>query len=438
MPTRQAAQTGSIAARSTTAGSTTAGSIAVGSVAVDPVRWPRIARSPHHPVRAALARRVFNHATRQLPITVQLPGGSPIRSGQPVFEVVSGRFFDRLGKDLKLGFGESYMAGEWRAGAGTDLADLLTVFAGRLTDLVPAGLQRMRRIVDQPIARRNDRDGARSNIAHHYDLSNELFATFLDPTMSYSSALFDAADEHHRAPSDGELLALAQRRKIDNILDLAGVSAGARVLEIGTGWGQLAIQAAQRGAEVRSITLSAEQRDLARKRISEAGVYAEVELCDYRDVQGQYDAVVSVEMIEAVGEEYWPAYFQTVERLLAPGGRFGLQSITMAHERLLATRRSQGWIHEYIFPGGLIPSVEAITTVAASAGLEITGRRSFGPDYARTLRLWRERFTAAHATVAELGFDEVFRRMWEFYLAYSEAGFRSGYLNVEQFALTRR
>jgi len=399
------------------------------SQAVDSTRWPRIARTPQHPVRAALARQVFNRATRRLPVTVQLPGRAPVRNGHPVFEVVSDRFFDRLGKDLKVGFGESYMAGEWRAGDGTDLAELLTVFARELTELVPAGLQRLRRVVDRPIARINDLAGARSNIAHHYDLSNELFATFLDPTMTYSAALFDPADE---------LLAVAQRRKIDNILDLAGVTAGARVLEIGTGWGQLAIQAAQRGAEVRSITLSAEQRDLARKRICEAGVQAEVELCDYRDVDGQYDAIVSVEMIEAVGEEYWPTYFSTVGRLLAPGGRFGLQSITMSHERLLATRNSQGWIHEYIFPGGLIPSVEAIETVASTAGLEITGRRDFGPDYARTLRIWRERFIAARPAVAELGFDPVFQRMWEFYLAYSEAGFRSGYLDVAQFALTRR
>jgi cyclopropane-fatty-acyl-phospholipid synthase len=167
-------------------------------------------------------------------------------------------------------------------------------------------------------------------------------------------------------------------------------------------------------------------------------VQADVELCDYRDVDGQYDAIVSVEMIEAVGEEYWPTYFATVSRLLAPGGRFGLQSITMSHERLLATCNSQSWIHEYIFPGGLIPSVEAIGAAASAADLEITSRRDFGPDYARTLRLWRERFTAERATVAALGFDPVFRRMWEFYLAYSEAGFRSGYLNVAQFALTRR
>ncbi|TDD61605.1 class I SAM-dependent methyltransferase [Kribbella antibiotica] len=398
------------------------------STVIDSARWPRVARVPQYPVRAAVARQIFNQATRQLPVAVQLPGRARTGTG-PVFEVVSDRFFDRLGKDLKVGFGESYMAGEWRAGDGTDLADLLTVFARQLAELVPGGLQRLRRLVDQPIARLNDRVGARSNISHHYDLSNELFATFLDPTMSYSSALFDSSDE--------EPLAVAQRRKIDNILDLAGVTAGARVLEIGTGWGQLAIQAAQRGAEVHSITLSAEQRDLARKRISEAGVHAEVELCDYRDVQGRYDAIVSVEMIEAVGEQYWPEYFATVADRLEPGGRFGLQSITMAHDRLLTTRNSQSWIHEYIFPGGLIPSVEVIRTMGAAAGLDVAAQQDFGADYARTLRLWRERFTASSERVDGLGFDEVFRRMWEFYLAYSEAGFRSGYLNVAQFALTR-
>jgi cyclopropane-fatty-acyl-phospholipid synthase len=287
-----------------------------------------------------------------------------------------------------------------------------------------------------PSAEQNHRSGARSNIARHYDLSNDLFATFLDETMSYSSAWFDT-DAIDQAGFDD--LAAAQRRKIEGILDYADVKAGSRVLEIGTGWGQLAIHAAQRGATVTSVTLSAEQRDLARKRIAEAGVDAEVELRDYRDVQGQYDAVVSVEMIEAVGAEYWPTYFATIDRLLAPGGRFALQSITMPHDRLLATRHAQGWIQQYIFPGGLIPSLTAIEQIAGTAGgLEIAQRRDLGPAYAHTLRLWRERFTDRAAEVANLGFDAVFRRMWEFYLAYSEAGFRSGYLGVSQLALVRK
>ncbi|MEV0287981.1 cyclopropane-fatty-acyl-phospholipid synthase family protein [Kribbella sp. NPDC050820] len=380
---------------------------------------------PHSPVRAAIARQIVRNAVRELPVGIRLPDGTRLGGDGPELEIVSDAFFHRVGHDLRIGFGEAYMAGDWRAGAGSDLGDVLTVFARELAGLVPSVLQRFRRLVEPPIANGNDRAGARANVAHHYDLSNDLFATFLDPTMSYSSALFAA----------GDTLEQAQRRKIDSILDLAGVRSGAKVLEIGTGWGQLAIQAAARGADVRTITLSTEQRDLARRRIAAAGVEADVELCDYRDVDGQYDAVVSVEMIEAVGERYWPAYFAAVDRLLAPGGRFGLQSITMPHDRMLATRHTQGWIQQYIFPGGLIPSVEAIA--AASGGLEIVERRDFGADYARTLRLWRERFVAQADLVDALGFDEVFRRMWEFYLAYSEAGFRSGYLGVSQFAMVR-
>ncbi|MFI7061322.1 class I SAM-dependent methyltransferase [Kribbella sp. NPDC050124] len=379
---------------------------------------------PHSPTRAAIARQFLRRAVRDLPVTVRLPDGTRLGNAGPELDIVSDTFFHRIGHDLRIGFGEAYMAGDWRAAPGCDLADVLTVFARQLTGLVPPVLQRFRRLVEPPIANSNDRAGARANVAHHYDLSNELFALFLDPTMSYSSAMFVA----------GNTLEQAQRRKIDSILDLAGVRAGAKVLEIGTGWGQLAIQAAARGADVRTITLSAEQRDLARRRIAAAGVHAEVELCDYRDVRGRYDAIVSVEMIEAVGARYWPTYFATVDRLLAPGGRFGLQSITMPHDRMLATRHTQGWIQQYIFPGGLIPSIEAITSSAR--GLQIVERRDFGPDYARTLRLWRERFTAHADLVAGLGFDAVFRRMWEFYLAYSEAGFRSGYLGVSQFAMT--
>jgi cyclopropane-fatty-acyl-phospholipid synthase len=395
---------------------------------LDMDRWPGIARVPNSPLRAAAARQILRRAVRDLPVTVRLPDGTRIGSDGPELEIVSDAFFHRIGADLKIGFGEAYMAGDWRPGQGSDLADVLTVFARRLPTLVPPVLQRFRKLLERPIAQGNDRAGARSNVAHHYDLSNDLFATFLDSSMTYSSALFGA----------GDTLAEAQRRKIDSVLDFAGVRSGSRVLEIGTGWGELAIQAASRGAQVRSITLSAEQRDLARKRIAHAGVPADVELRDYRDVQGEYDAIVSVEMIEAVGERYWPEYFAAVARLLAPGGRFGLQSITMPHDRLLATRHAQGWIHQYIFPGGLIPSVEAIRTTAATVGLDIVQRRDFGPDYARTLQLWRERFIAEADAVGELGFDAVFRRMWEFYLAYSEAGFRSGYLGVSQFALTRR
>jgi cyclopropane-fatty-acyl-phospholipid synthase len=385
---------------------------------------------PHSPVRALVAERLFRHIVRGLPITVALPGGERIGGGGPLMRIEwPQRFFHRLGVDAKIGFGESYMAGEWSA---TDLAGLLTPFAERLAVLVPRPLQVLRRWVDarQPATERNTLTAARQNIHRHYDLSNDLFAAFLDETMTYSSAWFDPPDTD---------LATAQRRKIDAVLDLAGVGPGTRLLEIGTGWGELALRAAQRGARVTSLTLSAEQQTLAITKLADAGVGDRVKvlLRDYREVTGRFDAVASVEMIEAVGPEYWPVFFAALDRLVVPGGRIGLQAITMPHDRMLATKDSYTWIHKYIFPGGICPSVPAIERCVAGTGLRIEQRRQLGPHYARTLRLWRERFTDQWPRITPLGFDDTFRRMWEFYLAYSEAGFRSEYLNVWQFGLTK-
>jgi cyclopropane-fatty-acyl-phospholipid synthase len=191
---------------------------------------------------------------------------------------------------------------------------------------------------------------------------------------------------------------------------------------------------------VTTVTISAEQLAFAAQRVAEAGMSDRVDLRlqDYREVEGEYDAIVSVEMIEAVGEAYWPVYFATIDRLLAPGGKVSIQAITMAHERMLATRRTFSWIQKYIFPGGIIPSLQSIDeTLAAHTTLRVTQRRELGPHYARTLHLWRERFIEQWPRVHELGFDETFRRMWEFYLAYCEAGFRTGYLGVSQLQLTR-
>jgi cyclopropane-fatty-acyl-phospholipid synthase len=296
---------------------------------------------------------------------------------------------------------------------------------------------RLRRLVDRPLPRRtrNTVHGARANIGAHYDLSNDLFAAFLDPTMTYSSGLFDEA-----LPLRRQSLESAQRRKLDRVLDIAGVTAGSRVLEIGTGWGSLAIAAAQRGAHVTSITVSQQQLDHARSSVMRARLQDSVDLRlqDYREVDGEYDAIVSVEMLEAVGEEFWPTYFATLDRLLAPGGKVGIQSILMDHQRMLATRRSYGWIQKYIFPGGLIPSVEAIEAVLDEhTGLRVGGQQRFGLHYAETLRRWRRSFDERWPEIQRLGFDETFRRIWEFYLAYSEAGFASGYLDVAQLQLVR-
>jgi cyclopropane-fatty-acyl-phospholipid synthase len=408
------------------------------------VRWPTIASSPRAPLSATIARQLFEHAVRRVPVRVCYPDGRVRGAGwaaAPRFDLVRpDAFFARLGKDSKIGFGESYMAGDWRPGPGTDLADLLTPFAEQLGTLVPPALQRLRVLIDRrgPSLRRqaNTLEGSRTNISAHYDLSNDLFAAFLDPTMSYSSAWFDESGPIARATGLEE----AQLRKIDGVLDLAHVGNGSRVLEIGCGWGSLAIRAAQRGAHVTAITLSAEQTRLARQRIADAGVahLVDVRIQDYRQVSGVYDAIVSVEMIEAVGEAYWPTYFAALDRLLAPGGTVAIQAITMAHDRFLATRHSFGWIHKYIFPGGLIPSLKAIDDVlAAHTALRVTHQRELRPHYARTLRLWRERFLDEWPRIGGHGFDESFRRMWEFYLAYCEAGFRSGYLGVSQLQLSR-
>jgi cyclopropane-fatty-acyl-phospholipid synthase len=406
-------------------------------------------------VRAAVARALFTSAVARLPLRVRLPDGQVFGAGgpgvsaggpdapagaldAPVMELRRPQdFFRRLGASGLIGFGESYQAGDWDS---TDLTGVLTVFAANAADLVPHWLQRLRRLAvrPQPAEDLQTVPGASRNIGRHYDLSNDLFALFLDETMTYSSALFRTGTDG-KPEAGAEFLAQAQRRKIDRLLDRAGVAPGCRVLEIGTGWGELAIRAARRGATVRAITISREQRELAALRVAEAGLAdrVSVELCDYRDVDGQFDAICSAEMLEAVGERYWDTYFAALDRCLAPGGRVGLQTITIGHDRMLATRHTYTWIQKYVFSGGLLPSITAIQESLARTRLRITGREDFGAHYAETLRIWRERFSAQASEVAGLGFDEAFRRTWTFYLCYSEAGFRAGYIDVSQLTLAR-
>ena len=402
-------------------------------------RWPGVAYTPRTPFKARVAKMILKPAAQRVPVRLTFPDGTVWGAGDknaPEMAIKRPQaFFARIGRDTKIGFGEAYMAGDWTTGPGTDLAHLLTPFADRLANLVPKPLQKLRGLVDDrlPHHERNSIEGSRSNIERHYDLSNDLFAEFLDPSMTYSSAWFD---------SDTESLEAAQERKMDGILDQAGVTAGTRMLEIGSGWGSLAVRAAQRGAHVTTITISQEQAALARERFAAAGPDVEsridLQLLDYREITGTFDAIVSVEMIEAVGEEYWPTYLRTIDQHLAPGGRVSIQAILMAHHRYLATRNSYGWIQKYIFPGGLLPSPEAIDrTLAQHTSLAVTERRPLGRHYARTLRMWRDRFDANWPAINAQGFDETFRRMWEFYLAYCEAGFTTGYIDVVQMQLQR-
>lgn len=409
---------------------------------IDPQRWPDVAAARGSGGRRKVARVLFRAAMSRLPVQVRLPDGRHFGAGSAAAPAMvvhdPAAFFTRLGASGLIGFGESYLAGEWEC---ADLTGLLTVFATHVRDLVPPPLQRMRSLAVRRHPAEDDqtRDGARRNIGRHYDLSNDFFALFLDETMTYSSALFET-DAEGASPGAEQLLAQAQRRKIDRLLDQAGVRPGCRLLEIGTGWGELAVQAGRRGALVRTVTISARQRELAARRVAEAGLAGQVsvELRDYRDVQGEFDAICSVEMIEAVGQRYWDTYFAQLDQLLAPGGRVALQAITMPHDRMLASQHTYTWIQKYIFPGGLIPSVTAIEdSLSRRTRLRVTRRHDFGVHYAQTLRIWRERFRARQEQVMELGFDEVFLRMWLFYLCYAEAGFRAGYLDVSQLTLER-
>ena len=392
-------------------------------------------------MRSIIARALVNRAVRDVPVRVVYPDGSTQGRGgpdSPAIEIVEpSKLFRRVARNPKVGIGEGYVAGEWRVSEGTDLAGFFLPFAERLSGLLPDWLLRLRRLADRrhPTGQRNTLRGSRRNIEAHYDLSNDLFALFLDETLSYSSAMFDPV-----VPRSDQSLESAQRRKIENALDLAGVESGMRVLEIGSGWGSLAIAAAERGAHVTTITLSREQQALARERVAAAGLGDQVDvvLRDYREVDGKFDAVVSIEMIEAVGDEYWATYFEAIDRALRPGGKAVIQAILMDHDRYLTTRNSFGWIQKHIFPGGMIPSIEGLTAAGAGTELELSGVEAFGDDYAETLRRWRSRFLENWARVAELGFDEQFRRTWEYYLAYCEAGFDAGYLDVAQLTFEKQ
>ena len=280
--------------------------------------------------------------------------------------------------------------------------------------------------------RANTRAGSRRNIHAHYDLGNDFYSLWLDPGMTYSSALFGA--------TEGMELAAAQRAKYDRLLEVLEVDRSHRVLEIGCGWGAFAERAAAtRGCHVTGLTISQAQIAYARERIAKAGLEERVDLrfCDYRDAEGQYERIVSIEMLEAVGEKYWPSYFRTLRERLAPGGRAAIQSIVIADGAFERYRSSSDFIREYIFPGGMLPTVALIERHARAAGLELRDTFDFGADYAETLRRWRGAFDAQEARIRALGFDDRFLAAWRFYFDYCEAGFNAGRVSVVQVELAR-
>ena len=332
----------------------------------------------------------------------------------------------------ETGAGEAYTDGLW---SSPDLPALLRLAARNRDALdLSGGWFRIPAQIGRTAAhrlRRNTRSGSRRNIAAHYDLGNDFYRLFLDPSLTYSSAVFESADQS---------LEDAQRAKYRRVAANAGLEAGQHVLEIGTGWGGFALYAAgELGCRVTSVTVSQEQFELARARIAEAGLEdrVDIQLRDYRDIEGTYDAIVSIEMLEAVGAEYLPAFFEICDRALHPGGRLSLQVITFpdaAYERQL---NGANWIQTYIFPGGLCPSLAVIERATRETRLLITGVTDIAADYVRTLAGWRRAFLEHLDEARALGFDERFLRMWEYYLALSETGFATGLSQDLQIAMVK-
>ncbi|MDN0082837.1 cyclopropane-fatty-acyl-phospholipid synthase family protein [Crenobacter sp. SG2305] len=276
--------------------------------------------------------------------------------------------------------------------------------------------------------RTNSRAGSRRNIHAHYDLGNDFYRLWLDESWSYSCAWFGG--------DFGQSLTVAQRSKNQRIIEVLGLQPGMRVLEIGCGWGGFAEQACRQGIAVHGVTLSPSQMAFASRRLAGQSL-ATLTLCDYRDLHGEYDAIVSVEMFEAVGERYWPGYFKTLRRCLRPGGQALVQSITIDEVLFEHYRRGSDFIQQFIFPGGMLPSRERFQSAAARQGLVLSDRADFGADYAETLRRWRAAFEAQREAVRALGFDEAFIRTWLLYLCYCEVGFDAGRTGVSQFLLRK-
>ena len=367
---------------------------------------------------------------REGALVINLPDGTSrqVGSGHP-----TARWCLRREKALwralfhgDLGFAESWMLGEW----DTDDLTALLMSLGRNerpgADVVDgwSALRWLDRV--RHWRRRNTRDQSRRNIASHYDLGNDFYAAWLDKTMTYSAAMFESPDEP---------LEVAQHRKYAHLAKLIGLSAGQSVLEIGCGWGGFAEHAVRAGASVHGISLSQAQTAYATRRlaaIDPTGEHHRLEIRDYRDLDAQYDAIASIEMLEAVGERYWPTYAAALKRALKPGGKAGIQTITIAPSRYESYRRRPDFIQRYIFPGGMLPTEPGLDAILREAGLRITGTVRFGDGYATTLVRWRERFDEAWPRLVGGGFDERFRRMWQYYLAYCEAGFRLGTIDVVQ------
>ena len=379
-------------------------------------------------VVGALAARFAERISLVLPDGTRADAGPDARPVAATVRVHDDAFFRKLARRGRMGLGESYVDGDWDA---DDLVRVLEAGARGEAAARPGLLGRLRERL-APRRPENDRDGARRHIHAHYDLGNAFFALWLDPTMTYSSAMFEADDEP---------LETAQRRKLEAMAAKADLRPGQHVLEIGCGWGAFAVHVARtRGCRVTALTISAAQREVAAARVREAGLehLVDVRLEDWRDVTGTYDRIVSIEMFEAVGRRWWDAWFEALDRLLAPGGRVALQLIAWNAPDFEGYARRRDWIETYVFPGSLLGHRATFDRIlAARTRLAIVAEEDLARSYARTLRAWRGRFLARWPEVARLGFDDRFRRTWEYYLAVCEAAFLAHRVSDLQLVLAR-
>jgi cyclopropane-fatty-acyl-phospholipid synthase len=346
-------------------------------------------------------------------------------------QVVDDDIFARLIREGDLGFSEAFLEGGWTTPDLQAFMDMIHADNDSVYDGFPGmGLLRAYERLRHRL-RSNSRGQAKRNIAYHYDLGNAFYALWLDRSMTYSSALFRSGQESLEA---------AQRAKYASMVDRMGVGPGDHVLEIGCGWGGFAeYAAAERGLRVTGLTISRAQLDFARARIQKAGLgdRVDLKLQDYRDERGAYDGIASIEMFEAVGEKYWPVYFDTVRERLKPGRNATLQIITLQEKRFEIYRRSVDFIQKYIFPGGMLPSSSALRAEIARAGLTFVSSLEFGESYSQTLRRWHETFNQRWEEIARMGFDARFQRMWNFYLTSCAGAFRGGNCDVTQITVTR-
>ena len=381
---------------------------------------------------ALFSRLQYGHLTVTLPDGTQrvFVGAEPGPKAELTITRMSA--VSRILGDGKMGFCEAVMEGEIDSPSMSSLIELAVMHDSMLSKQMTANVWRRVGLRLFHGMRRNSKTGAARNISYHYDLGNEFYAAWLDQTMTYSSAVFD------RETDD---LATAQTNKYRRLADLADIQPGDHVLEIGCGWGGFAKYAIEeRGARVTGITISREQHDFARQRLADAGLNerGDVRLIDYRDLNGTFDKIVSIEMFEAVGQAYWPTYFNAVASLLKPGGRAALQAITIEDYAFEEYRREPDFIQRYIFPGGMLPSMPKLEQPVAEAGLTLVDEIGFGLDYARTLAEWRNRFQEAWPQLATGRFDTRFKRMWELYLSYCEGGFRAGMIDVKHLLYMHR